>query len=131
MVPEENEQVNGGQLSPITRAGDFLFLAPRCGRWNRDTGERNVTIETQTVQALKKMARFLEEAGASFDDIVQVNVLLANKENMKAMERSYTEFFKDKPNKNHARYVIVTDLPDKDMMILMGSIAYHPRQTTP
>lgn len=114
------------EISPVTRAGDFIFLSPRCGRWNRDTGQRNTTIETQTAQALKKMAGFLEGAGASFDDIVQLNVLLARKEDMEAMDRTYAEFFKERPNKNHARYVIVTDLPDKDMMLLMGGIAYHP-----
>jgi 2-iminobutanoate/2-iminopropanoate deaminase len=114
-----------GAQSPVVRGGDFLFVSMRCGRHNRLTGEKNTTIETQTVQCLKKMAGFLEESGSSFEDIVQITVLLADAKNMPAMEKAYQSCFK---GKQPARAVIVTPLSSPDMLIQMGCTAYHPIQ---
>jgi 2-iminobutanoate/2-iminopropanoate deaminase len=119
-----NKSIDEQQLSPVTWAGDFLFVAPRCGRWNRETGQRNTTIEAQTVQCLKKMKGFLEEAGASIEDIVQITVLLADIKNAEATDKAYSNFFQEK---KPGRMTIVTQLPDPNMMVQMGCIAYHPK----
>lgn len=112
-----------GASNPVIRGGDFLFVSTRCGRHNFETGEKNTTIETQTVQCLKKMQIFLEESGASFDDIVQLTVLLANNQDREAMEKAYQGFCKDRP---FARTVVVTPLSSPDMLIQMGCTAYSP-----
>ena len=120
---ENNSQQYNKNQSPIVRGGDFLFISHRCGRRNPETGEKNTTIETQTIQCLKKMKRFLEDAGASFDDITQITVLLANAKDMEAMNKAYLSYVQDKCP---ARMVIVTPLFQPDMLIQMGGIAYHP-----
>jgi 2-iminobutanoate/2-iminopropanoate deaminase len=123
-MPENNTQnTNQNPPSPVVRGGDFLFVSHRCGRRNFETGEKNTTIEMQTVQCLKKMKRFLEEAGASFEDIVQITVLLADDKDREAMEKAFQGYIQ---GRNFARSVIVTPLSSPDMLIQMGCTAYHP-----
>jgi enamine deaminase RidA (YjgF/YER057c/UK114 family) len=109
--------------NPVVRGGDFLFVSTRCGRHNFETGEKNTTIETQTVQCLKKMKKFLEDNGAAFEDIVQLTILLADDKNRQAMEKTYQGYCKDR---NFASTVIVTPLSSPDMLVQMGCTAYHP-----
>jgi enamine deaminase RidA (YjgF/YER057c/UK114 family) len=120
----QDKNVNQNKpVNPVIRGGDFLFMSSRCGRHNFETGERNTTIETQTVQCLKKIKKFMQESGACFEDVVQITVLLANSQDREAMEKAYQGYCQDH---NFARIVIVTPLPSPDMLIQMGCIAYHP-----
>jgi len=125
MMPENpNRQSNPRTPpSPVVRGGDFLFVSTRCGRHNPDTGEKNTTIETQTTQCLKKMKKFLQEDGASFEDIVQITVLLANAQDIDAMNATYQSYVM---GRLPARTVIVTPLASPDMLVQMGCTAYHP-----
>jgi enamine deaminase RidA (YjgF/YER057c/UK114 family) len=65
----------------------------------------------------------LEEAGASFEDIVQITILLADIKDAPAMDQAYNRQIKGRAP---ARTVIVTPLFDPDMLIQMGCTAYHP-----
>jgi 2-iminobutanoate/2-iminopropanoate deaminase len=120
---DQKNSIQARPVNPVVRGGDFLFVSTRCGRHNFETGEKNTTIDAQTVQCLKKMKRFLEESGASFEDIVQITVLLANPQDREAMEKAYQGYCE---GRNFARTVIVTPLSDPDMLIQMGCTAYHP-----
>jgi enamine deaminase RidA (YjgF/YER057c/UK114 family) len=120
---DQKNTKQGKPANPVVRGGDFLFVSTRCGRHNFETGEKNTTIETQTVQCLKKMKKFLEESVASFEDIVQITVLLANTQDREAMEKAYQGYCE---GRNFARTVIVTPLAAADMLIQMGCTAYHP-----
>jgi enamine deaminase RidA (YjgF/YER057c/UK114 family) len=120
------EQGNSNQTKPpkaVVRGGDFLFMSSRCGRHNFETGEKNTTIETQTLQCLKKIKRFMEEEDASFADVVQITVLLANSQDREAMDKVFQGYCQDH---NLAKTVIVTPLANPDMLIQMGCTAYHP-----
>ena len=123
MVTEYNQKPGYGTQPSVIRGGDFLFITHRCGRRNPETGEKNTTIETQTIQCLKKMKKFLEEAGASFDDLTQITVLLANEKDVQAMNDAYFSYFHDK---YPARTLIITPLFQPEMLIQIGGIAYHP-----
>ena len=125
-MPTSNDPESGPAKSanPVVKGGDFLFVSTRCGRHNFETGEKNTTIETQTVQCLKKMKRFLEAEGAAFEDIVQITILLAKDGDRADMEKAYEGYCQ---GRNFARTVIVTPLASPDMLVQMGCTAYKPK----
>jgi len=50
-------------------------------------------ISEQTEQVLRNLAAVLEEAGASFDDVVKTTVFLADMDDFAAMNEVYGRFF--------------------------------------
>jgi enamine deaminase RidA (YjgF/YER057c/UK114 family) len=69
------------------------------------------------------MTLYIEGAGASFEDIVQIIVLVANPKDMEAMEKTYQDYCKDRLI---VKTVIVTPLSSEDMFVQMRCTAYHP-----
>ena len=71
VVPEAMRVLNQRfHYNPGVRVGDFLFIAGQVGR-DRDL---NVVVgkEAQFNQAFENVKLILEEAGASFDDVVEM-----------------------------------------------------------
>lgn len=54
-------------------------------------------IDEQTEQVLRNLAAVLEEAGASFDDVVKTTVFLADMDDFAAMNEVYGRFFLKQP----------------------------------
>lgn len=71
IVPASMKEINQRfHYSPGVRAGGFLFIAGQVGR----DKALNVVLgkEAQFVQAFENVKTVLDEAGASFDDVVEM-----------------------------------------------------------
>ena len=83
MSEPKNDFVSGRAPEPVgafphaKRVGDFLFLSG-IGPRSRGTKEIPEGIEAQTLAVFKNVRLVLEDAGASWDDIVDVTVFLTD-----------------------------------------------------
>ena len=71
IVPNSMKVINERfHYSPAVRAGDMLFIAGQVGR----DADMNVVLgkEAQLTQAFENVKTVLEEASATFDDIVEM-----------------------------------------------------------
>jgi 2-aminomuconate deaminase len=96
-----------GAYPHARRVGDFLFLSgvgPRDPNSSKIPGveldqDGNITsydIEAQCHSMFKNVKNILEEAGASWNDLVDVTVFLTHMKNdFKIYNRIYAEYFKD------------------------------------
>ena len=80
-----------GPYSSAVRAGDTLYLSGQLGI-DPATGELAEGVEAQARQARQNSAAVLEEAGASFDDVVKMTVLLADIDDFAAVNEVYGSF---------------------------------------
>lgn len=80
-----------GPYSSAVRAGDTLYLSGQLGI-DPETGELAAGVEAQARQAMENIAAVLEEAGASFDDVVKMTVLLADIDDFAAVNEVYGSF---------------------------------------
>jgi 2-aminomuconate deaminase len=100
-----------GAFPHAKRVGNLLFLSgigPRVRGSQEIPGvtldaDRNIVsydIETQCRAVFENVRLVLEDAGASWDDIVDVTVFLTNMKDFPAYNRIYAEHFAgpDKPN---------------------------------
>lgn len=110
-------------FSPATRAGDFVFVSGHGGFEDPSTGEPLEGIEAQTRQCIENIKKVLDAAGASLDDVVKVNIYLANADDFPKMNEVYQESFpKDWP----ARTTVVTRFTIPSMIVVMDFTAYCP-----
>lgn len=82
-----------GAFPHAKRVGDFLFLS---GIGPRTPGTNAIppTFEEQTLAVFRNVRTVLEDAGASWEDIVDVTVFLTNmKRDFATFNRLYTEHF--------------------------------------
>lgn len=113
-----------GAFPHAKRAGDFLFLSgigPRV-RGSKDIpgvtldADRNIAsydIETQCRAVFENVRLVLEDAGASWNDIVDVTVFLTNmKSDFPTYNKLYAEYFAGEGKPNPTRTTVeVTSLP--------------------
>jgi 2-iminobutanoate/2-iminopropanoate deaminase len=88
--------------SQAVKAGPHVYVSGLVGI---DVGTGNIagpTIQEQTRQALSNCRAILRAAGATFDDVVEVGVLLANPTDFAGMNEEYATWF---PTGPPARYV--------------------------
>jgi 2-iminobutanoate/2-iminopropanoate deaminase len=85
---------SGGPFSPgIMAEGRFVFVS---GQGAFRDGQRVVgSIEDETRLTLDNLARVLEAAGASLDDVVRCNVYLTDLADAPAMNSVYESVFRD------------------------------------
>lgn len=83
-----------GPYSQAVRSGDFLFLS---GQIPLDPGTGEIVpgdIATQTRRCLDSLARVLEAAGASMEDVVKTTLYLADMGDFGAVNEVYATYFK-------------------------------------
>jgi len=108
--------------SSAVRAGDFIFFSGTVGVVDPQ-GEPVEGIEAQTRRCLQNLKRTLEAAGASFPDVVKVQVFLSRAEDWDKMNEVYKEYFpKDRP----ARTTLIHQPVKPKTLIEMECIAYKP-----
>jgi len=73
------------------RAGDFLFVSGTLGTRGATLGLVEGGTAAQTTQALRNIERILAACGAGLDDLVKVNVFLADMQSFPEMNRAYLE----------------------------------------
>ncbi len=82
-----------GAFPHAKRVGDFLFLSG-IGPRSRGTKDIPAGIEAQTLAVFRNVQVVLEDAGASWDDIVDVTVFLTDMQaDFSAFNRLYAEHF--------------------------------------
>ena len=79
------------------RAGDLLFVSGMVGT-DTATGQlAGTTIQQQTQQALRNCLAIVSAGGGTPDDVVHVNVLLANPGDFAGMNEAYAQMFTTDP----------------------------------
>ena len=88
----------GIPLSPVVRAGDFVFVSGLTPT-NRRTGKIPlVTVEKQTKMVLDNMKVCLEAAGSSLKNVLKCTIFITNSAYFDEVNRVYRRYFtKDQP----------------------------------
>ena len=107
-------------LSFAARVGDLLYISGIPGF--DDHGTLPDTFETQFSNVVKNMRRVLDEAGASFRDLVKVNVLLTRASDVAPMNALYAGAFGPAPYPARTTCVVQA-LPDPKMLIEIEAVA--------
>ena len=83
-----------GPFSHAVRAGEFVFLSGQVGQ-DPATGKIvEGTVAQQAQQAFANIRQVLQSAGKTFEDVVKVNVFLADMADFAAMNEVYAQTFR-------------------------------------
>lgn len=83
-----------GPYSSAVKVGNTLYLSGQLGI-DPATGELAEGVEAQARQAMRNIAGVLEDAGASFDNVVKMTVLLADINDFAAVNEVYGDFLSE------------------------------------
>jgi 2-iminobutanoate/2-iminopropanoate deaminase len=82
-----------GPFSPAVRAGEWLYLSGQVAQ-DRATGRLIAgDIAAHTDHILQNLARLLEAAGKTMDDVIRVGVFLTDMADFPAMNAAYAKHF--------------------------------------
>jgi len=107
-------------LSFATRVGDLLFVSGIPG-FDAD-GAIPDSFEAQFGFVVRNIKRVLDEAGATFRDLVKVNVLLTRASDVAPMNALYAGAFGPAPYPARTTCVVLA-LPDPKMLIEIECVA--------
>jgi 2-iminobutanoate/2-iminopropanoate deaminase len=107
-------------LSFATRVGDLLFVSGIPGF--DEKGALADGFEAQFGFVVRNIKRVLDEAGATFRDLIKVNVLLTRASDVAAMNALYAGAFGPPPYPARTTCVVQA-LPDPAMLIEIECIA--------
>jgi len=107
-------------LSFATRVGDLLFVSGIPGF--NEAGALPESFEAQFGFVVKNIKRVLDEAGATFADLVKVNVLLTRAADVAPMNALYAGAFGPAPYPARTTCVVQA-LPDPKMLIEIEGVA--------
>jgi enamine deaminase RidA (YjgF/YER057c/UK114 family) len=107
-------------LSFAARVGDLLFISGIPGF--DDKGGLPDGFEAQFANVVTNIRRVLDEANATFRDLVKLNVLLTRASDVAAMNKLYAEAFGPAPYPARTTCVVVA-LPDPKMLIEIEGVA--------
>src|ERR1700676_4514035 len=107
-------------LSFATRTGDLLFVSGIPG-FDAD-GTIPDSFEAQFGFVVRNIKRVLDEAGATFRDLVKVNVLLTRASDVAPMNALYAGAFGPAPYPARTTCVVLA-LPDPKMLIEIEGVA--------
>jgi 2-iminobutanoate/2-iminopropanoate deaminase len=107
-------------LSFATRTGDLLFVSGIPG-FDAD-GAIPDSFEAQFGFVVRNIKRVLDEAGASFRDLIKVNVLLTRSSNVGPMNALYASAFGPAPYPARTTCVVQA-LPNPAMLIEIECVA--------
>jgi 2-iminobutanoate/2-iminopropanoate deaminase len=107
-------------LSFGTRVGDLLFVSGIAGF--DETGALPASFESQFGFVVSNIKWVLNEAGATFRDLVKVNVLLTRAADVATMNVLYASAFGPAPYPSRTTCVVQA-LPDPKMLIEIECVA--------
>ena len=84
-----------GAYSPAVRAGDWIFISGQGPEDPLTHQVKGTTIEEQTRHTLDNLFALLTAAGGKADDVVQVQVFLADLADFAGFNRVYAGYFSD------------------------------------
>ena len=112
--------VKSPPLSFAARVGDLLFISGIPGF--DEKGALPDSFEAQFGNVVTNIKRILDEAGASFRDLVKVNVLLTRASDVAAMNALYAGAFGPAPYPARTTCVVQA-LPNPAMLIEIEGVA--------
>jgi enamine deaminase RidA (YjgF/YER057c/UK114 family) len=112
--------VKSPPLSFAARTGDLLFISGIPGF--DENGALAEGFEAQFGYVVANIKRILEEAGATFRDLVKLNVLLTRHSDVATMNKLYAQAFGSAPYPARTTCVVVS-LPDPKMLIEIEGVA--------
>lgn len=83
-----------GPYSQAIVAGNTIYVAGQ-GPFDPRTGKMPEAFEEQAAQTLENIKAIVEAAGATMNDVVKVNVFLADLNNFAKMNEVYKRYFAD------------------------------------
>jgi 2-iminobutanoate/2-iminopropanoate deaminase len=107
-------------LSFAARTGDLLFVSGIPGY--DENGDLPESFEAQFGFVIKNIKRALDEAGATFADLVKVNVLLTRASDVAPMNALYAQALGPAPYPARTTCVVHA-LPDPKMLIEIECVA--------
>ena len=107
-------------LSFATRVGDLLFISGIPGF--DANGDLPDGFESQFANVVINIRRVLDEAGATFRDLVKVNVLLTRAADVATMNALYASAFGPAPYPARTTCVVLA-LPNPAMLIEIEGVA--------
>lgn len=72
--PKRHALYERHRYSPAIRSNGFLFVSGQVG--SREDGSREPELKAQVRQAFNNLNAILKEAGATFDDVIDVTVFM-------------------------------------------------------
>src|SRR6266853_18129 len=124
MAPIKHFAAPAGMTTPplsfATRTGDLLFMSGIPGF--DEQGKLPEAFEAQFGFVVRNIKRVLDEAGATFRDLVKVNVLLTRASDVAAMNVLYASAFGPAPYPARTTCVVAA-LPDPKMLIEIEGVA--------
>ena len=85
-----------GPFSMGKKAGGFLFLSGQTGT-GEDGGIVPGGVVAEAEAIMKRLEQLLKAAGASFDDVIDVNCFLTDMNDFNAFNQVYAKYFTSKP----------------------------------
>src|SRR5437763_7294505 len=96
-VRTDRAPLPAGPYSQAVIAGEFVYVAGQ-GPTDPATGRKvEGGVQAETQQVLKNIQSILEAAGTSMENVVKVNVYLADRNDFRAMNEVYERFFSSEP----------------------------------
>ena len=120
----ENFEVEGiGHHDPIPLANKQAGLLYSSGITgvSPSTGKLADGAERQTVQALQNVAKVMELAGSSTNNLIQVTALVADNEHRSALLTGWRELF-PRPDDQPALHILELGLPGRDTVVQMNVV---------
>jgi len=112
--------VKSPPLSFAARIGDLLFISGIPGF--DEKGALPDSFEAQFGNVVTNIKRILDEAGATFGDLVKLNVLLTRASDVATMNVMYASAFGPAPYPARTTCVVVA-LPNPEMLIEIEGVA--------
>ncbi|MCP4004193.1 MAG: RidA family protein [bacterium] len=84
-------------FSHATIAGDLIFVSGTLGTSEGGFELADGGMGPQTRQTLENIGEILKGAGASFEDVVKMNIYVTDMSVFPEMNKAYMEFFGDEP----------------------------------
>jgi len=113
-------------LSQAVRAGDFIFVSGQVATKPDKLEPIAGSIGDQTRLCLDHIRSILEEANASLEDVVKVQVFLTDMSDFQEMNNAYREYFPPS-NKPPARSAFAVKQLALDFKVEIEAIAYRPK----
>jgi 2-iminobutanoate/2-iminopropanoate deaminase len=104
-------------------AGDTLYVSGMLGAREGELQLVDGGIGPETTQTLRNIERILHACGATFDDVVKVNVYLTDMTNFAEMNEAYIAVVGEDPP---ARITVGCTALALDAAVEMDCIAYRP-----
>lgn len=100
--------------------GEWIFISGTAG-YDFETNEISEDAEEQARQSLRTIQHTLDQAGASFADIVRVRVYLADRSDVMAVSKVLGEIFSD-PRPTNTTIICGFAMPEMKVEIEMTAL---------